>query len=495
MKGSVYRLCFCRDPQTKKRYKRGECPGWSKRSHGNWYFKYDAAAVPGESRRRPEVGPFGTKKEAEEELAKAIADAGAGGRAPDRSLKVAAYLDAYLAGKRKLKPRTRETDAEAYRLYWVPALGSMRLADVRDHHVSQVITAMSQVNRPLPGGEEPPEMLRRMLTARADDERRTVPEGETRHKKSAKPLSPARIERMFAPFRSAMNAAVRSKKIGLSPCTGVEVDRADKVLPLAWTRARESRFRADLAKRVAAAEKAAPPGRVVTTVQRQALWAARDLRPCPVMVWMPAHAGIFLDYIEAARERLAALFTVAVFCGLRRDELLGLTWAEVDLDEGVIWVRETGSGSGPKSDAGTRAVPMQAVVRKALAAWAEVQGLERSVRASEWPETDLVFTHETGLPLSGQWVSIRFETLAYRSGMPPVRFHDVRHGTASILKASGADSKMIAAILGHDRSDFTDRFYVTLFPEVMQAAAEAAAAIVPRSSRKQGEGAPGSRPV
>ena len=54
-------------------------------------------------------------------------------------------------------------------------------------------------------------MLRRMVAARADDERRLLPEGETRHKKSRKPLSPARIERMFAPFRAAMNAAVPKK--------------------------------------------------------------------------------------------------------------------------------------------------------------------------------------------------------------------------------------------------------------------------------------------
>lgn len=488
MEGSVYRLCFCRHPETKRRYKKGECPDWNKRGHGKWYFKYDAPTAPGEDRRRPEVGPFDTKAEAQTELAKALVDAGAGMPAVDRSLKVAAYLLSYQRGKMNNKARTRETDDEAFRLYWIPALGSLHLGELRDHHVIQVLVTMEQINRPLPDGEEPSEMLRRMMAARADSPR-VLAEGETPRKKSVKPLSAARIVRMYAPFRAAMNAAYRTKKIGLSPCLGVEPAGAAKVNPLAWTPAREAKFCAALAKRVADAEAAVPAARVLTTVKRQALWASTGLRPCPVMVWMPAHTGQFLDYLDLVQERQAALFITAAYCGLRRDELLGLTWANIELAERILWVMETGGGDGPKSEAGMRPVPMQQVVVDALAAWREVQQLEQAM-LSDCPDHDLVFTKADGEPQNGQWVSVRFETLAYRAGLPPVRFHDVRHGTASLLKASGADSKMIAAVLGHTRSDFTDRYYVTLFPDVQQAAAEAAASMVPRKGRKRDSGGP-----
>lgn len=84
--------------------------------------------------------------------------------------------------------------------------------------------------------------------------------------------------------------------------------------------------------------------------------------------------------------------------------------------------------------------------------------------------------------MPGQWVSTRFETLAYRAGLPPVRFHDLRHGAASLAKAAGLDSKYISALLGHARSSFTDDTYVHLFPEV----ARAAAAVVPLKSNAQG---------
>ena len=250
MRGSVYRQCWCKIPGTKKRYtKKNPCPKLKGPKHGKWYARYDSAS---EDRRQPVLGPFGKKADAEEELAQAIAREGGGGAARDRQLRAGTYLDTYLAGKRKLKPSSRAADAEAYALYWKPALGMMRLVDLRDSHVSAVITAMEQVCRPLPKGEEVSEMLRRMLAARADDDRRVLADGETRHKKSTRPLSPARIERMFAPFRAAMNAAVKTKKLDFSPCTGVELPGNGYEKPPAWTSAREAAYRGEGTRRASA---------------------------------------------------------------------------------------------------------------------------------------------------------------------------------------------------------------------------------------------------
>jgi integrase len=284
---------------------------------------------------------------------------------------------------------------------------------------------------------------------------------------------------MLAPFRAAMNAAIPAM-FSVSPCTGVELPRAKKVRPLAWTGPRESAFRAELGRRERTAE--AAKGRRLTTVERQALWSAPGLRPCPVMVWMPAHAGAFLESI--AGERLYALFCLVIFCGLRRGEEVGLSWAELDLDAGVAYVRETDSGDGPKSDAGVRAVPLPDRAVRALRAWRKKQSEERLAAGPAWEDTGLVFTHEHGDGVTGQWASRRFATLAFRAGVPPVRFHDLRHGAASFSKAAGNDTKYISAMLGHARTSFTDATYVTLFPDVARAAAEAAASVVPESRRE-----------
>ena len=76
-----------------------------------------------------------------------LARIGGGGSAPDRSVRVAAYLDGYLAGKVNLKARTLATDREAFELYWKPALGHMRLVDVRARHVAEVIGEMMRIGQ------------------------------------------------------------------------------------------------------------------------------------------------------------------------------------------------------------------------------------------------------------------------------------------------------------------------------------------------------------
>lgn len=360
-------------------------------------------------------------------------------------------------------------------LYWKPALGHIRLVDLRDHHIAEAIREMLRINQADTGA--PSEMLRRLLAARAPSARKDLPPGQ-RGRKSTKPLSPARIRRLYAVLHAALAAAVPSK-IMLNPCDGVTLPRARKTRPLPWTVGREAAFLTALGKLTAQAS----AGRKLTTVESQRLWASPALRPSPVMVWMPAHTGAFLDSI--GNERLYPLFCLAAYCGLRRGEILGLTWPEVDLDQGTAHVRETGDGDDPKSEAGIRTVPLPGSVVKPLRPWRTRQAAERLAWGPDWPDSGYVFTREDGIPVPAQWVSVRFETLAYRAGLPPVRFHDLRHGAASLCKAAGLDTRYISALLGHSRTSFTDATYVAVFPEAARAAAESAAAAMPRAEGKK----------
>lgn len=474
MRGSVYLRCFCRDPDTQRPLGR-KCPKLRVKGHAaGWFYRYDAPRDPGGKRRQPEVGPFPTQREAQDALAAELTRIGGGGQAQDRSLLVRDYLAGYAAGKIDVKPRTQASIRENLSLYWIPALGHLRLVELRDYHIGEAVREMMKINVPLPESERPSEMMRRLMAARAEDERRELARGEKRRKKSTKPLSPARIARVFADLRAALNAAVPGK-IGVNPCAGVILPRVRKVRPLPWTAERETAFWAVLAKREAL------PAKPLTTVERQAVWADPALRPSPVMVWLPAATGAFLDAIEG--ERLFALFCLVAYCGLRRGEALGLTWAEVDLDQGVAYIRETEDGDDPKSEPGVRAVPLPAEVVQPLRAWRKQQAADRLAWGPDWPDASLVFTREDGAAVPAQWTSVRFETLAYRAGLPPVRFHDLRHGAASLCKAAKLDTKFISALLGHSRTSFTDATYVLVFPEVAKAAAEAAAAAMPRRSR------------
>jgi hypothetical protein len=142
VRGSVYQRCFCRDPETRRALGR-KCPKLKTKGHAaGWFFRYDAPRGPDDKRRRPELGPFPTQKAAEEELAATLARLGGGAQVPDRSLLTGAYLDVYIKGKLNLKPRTLATNTEIISLYWKPALGYLRLVDLRGHHVAEAVREM-----------------------------------------------------------------------------------------------------------------------------------------------------------------------------------------------------------------------------------------------------------------------------------------------------------------------------------------------------------------
>src|SRR5450756_2793107 len=124
-----------------------KCPKLKAKGHSSWYFRYSAPVAPGEKRRQPEDGPFTTKKIAEEELSATLARIGGGAAVTDRGLKVGVYLDQWLGGKKlKLKPRTYESYEEAVRLYWKPAVGHLRLVELRTHHLQDAIVVLSLIH-------------------------------------------------------------------------------------------------------------------------------------------------------------------------------------------------------------------------------------------------------------------------------------------------------------------------------------------------------------
>jgi hypothetical protein len=81
------------------------------------------------------------------------------------------------------------------------------------------------------------------------------------------------------------------------------------------------------------------------------------------------------------------------------------------------------------------------------------------------------------------WASEHFKALVHRAGLPPVRFHDLRHGTATMLTATGQPPKVVSEVLGHSTVSFTMDVYTEVAEELADAAASAMAAFVPRKSK------------
>jgi len=115
-----------------------------------------------------------------------------------------------------------------------------------------------------------------------------------------------------------------------------------------------------------------------------------------------------------------------------------------------------------------------------LRAWQERQRFERLEWDSGWQDSGRVFTKEDGSPLRRGWASEHSGALVRKAGLSPVRFHDLRHGTATMLLAAGQPIKVISEILGHATSAFTADVYTEVAEELAESAAAAIAAFVPR---------------
>ncbi|WP_369045162.1 tyrosine-type recombinase/integrase [Sinomonas sp. P10A9] len=190
-----------------------------------------------------------------------------------------------------------------------------------------------------------------------------------------------------------------------------------------------------------------------------------------------------LRFLEAAHEhRLGDLYEVAIMTGLRRGELCGLRWEDVDLVEGRLSVRrnlvqvgnEVREGQ-PKTTAGERSVGIPAHVVDLLAKLKDRQDAEREAWAEAYQDSGRVFTYEDGRQLRPGYPSKVLETLVKRLGLPSMRFHDLRHLFASIQLDAGTPMAMVSKLMGHSTIAITADLYSHLMDDAAARAAEAAA--------------------
>jgi integrase len=303
---------------------------------------------------------------------------------------------------------------------------------------------MRKINTPAADGDLS-DLLRRLLAARATRDGKRI---------STRPLTDARIRRILAVASSALGSLV-PHTLPFNPAANVKAGKARRRKPLLWTAARVDRWR--------------DTGEI----------------PAPVMVWSREHCGAFLDSIQT--ERLYVLFELAAYTGLRRSELAGLDWADVDLATRRVHVRQAQVDDvldDTKSEDSERIITLDKDRAESLRTWRKTQLAERLAWGAEWTDSGRVFTREDGTPLRPAWISVRFDTLAGRAGLPPITLHGLRHGAATMLLAAGQPPKVVSEILGHSTVAFTMDVYTEVAEELAESAAEALAAYVPRAARK-----------
>ncbi|MEU9838361.1 tyrosine-type recombinase/integrase [Actinomadura sp. NPDC048032] len=490
MKGSTYKRCKCRGDDGRELG--ADCPklrrkdgSWNPR-HGSWYYSLELDAGANGKRRRLRRGGFASETDAEKAMAEALQKEARGGNAQSKIL-VGQYLDDWLKAQKGLRRNTHRLYGGHIAAYLKPHLGHIELDRLRVRHLDEMFDAIDAANEGIvQAGED-----RRRLRAEARDAWRAGDKKAHREALAAidqlpphrRPVGAATKQRIKATLRTALSDALREGLIGTNVAKLVKLEAGKRPKALVWTPDRVAAWQVRYEREVDAARTAAD-GRPVNVM---GIWQSQP-RPSKVMVWTPEQTGVFLD--RAARHRLYALFYLAAFAGLRRGEVCGIEWADVDLDAGMVAIRiqrvavtyRDVEDSAPKTDSSDDTIPLDESTVKVLRTWRAAQNEERLAWGEAWVESGKVFTRENGEPLHPEMVFDLFQRLAFEAGLPPIRLHDLRHGAATLMLAAGADMKLVQALLRHSSITITSDTYTNVLPDVARQASAAAVALVPRAA-------------
>jgi integrase len=185
-------------------------------------------------------------------------------------------------------------------------------------------------------------------------------------------------------------------------------------------------------------------------------------------------------FVEAANgERLEALFVLAITTGMRQGELLGLRWQDVDIDKGIIHVRQAlyiTRGviylTEPKTVNSRRTIQLAKVAIYALRKYRISYLQEAMAFGPDWnTKYNLVFPTTTGNPIrAAHLVESAFHRILRNAGLSRIRFHDLRHTAATLMLERGVNPKMVSEILGHSDISITLGIYGHITPRMQQMA-------------------------
>ena len=192
---------------------------------------------------------------------------------------------------------------------------------------------------------------------------------------------------------------------------------------------------------------------------------------------------------ESQKTQYYALFFTALMTGMRRSELLGLRWSDVNLTLAELSVNRAMHRlqkheviyRTPKSEKSRRVIALSPATCKVLRDHWESQTALRKRFSMLVRDSDLVFSELDGRPYIPHTVSQAWRRIVRRLGLKGVRFHDLRHTCASMLLQQGVHPKIVQERLGHSSISITLDLYSHVVPGLQHAAADKMDAIFNKS--------------
>lgn len=193
--------------------------------------------------------------------------------------------------------------------------------------------------------------------------------------------------------------------------------------------------------------------------------------------WDRDQVATLLDHVRD--DLLFALYRLALTTGMRRGELLGLRWRDVDLERQRISIRQSlgQDGNGrptlqePKTPASIRTIAITETDVAILRKHRRLQGEERLRLGSDYRDMDLVFSAPLGTPINPGNLIRQFKRAIREAGVPERRFHDMRHTHASLMLSAGVHPKIVQERHGHAQISTTLDTYSHALPNLQVDAA------------------------
>ena len=278
------------------------------------------------------------------------------------------------------------------------------------------------------------------LSKEGGQDRHKLKEGE---KPKPKPLSATTVRHIGATLHKALNDAVKKKLVPYNPADAAELPKT----------------------------------------QNHADGAGG------MKTWTREELDKFLTHV--ATDRLFPMWRLTAWTGMRRGEVCGLTWRDIDLEAGTITVQRARvtvkSGdvreSKTKTGSGRRLVDLDRETIAALETWQHRQQAERDAWPGEWPDHNLVFTLQDGSSLNPDYLSRWFQSHTRKAKLPTIRLHDLRHTHATLMIAAGVPVKVVSERLGHSTPAFTMTVYQHVLPGMQREAVQHLADSKPKAVR------------
>ena len=208
--------------------------------------------------------------------------------------------------------------------------------------------------------------------------------------------------------------------------------------------------------------------------------------------YTPEQLGILLD--KAVGTRLELPVYICAYLGLRRGELCGLRWGDVDLEHKTITIENTRTQAGKKeiekgtkTASSTRTLYLPDTLCNMLKAAKENQQACRAEYKNAYDDNDYVVVMEDGRPFRPNYLSELFSKFLADNDLPKIVLHELRHTFASLSNQAGIPAYNIGKALGHSTPATTQKIYTHLLDQTHTQAVEGVAAIADEARRKAGK--------